>query len=162
MRKNNLNSSSHSSDRYFGEMTVAEENNIRQIETTETVSAAKARVILQQAYGEEFPLYYDDISLDRLSQQQEIAMGHFLSYPNPVSHHLHLEAAPAREWQKMGAQIVDISGKRIWQKEWKNPIESDNLVQKTIHVSTWSTGLYWVLWTVDGHLKASQSIVISR
>jgi hypothetical protein len=151
----------HSSDRYFGEMTEAEEATIRQIETTETVSAAKARVILQQAYGESFPLYHDDIGdLSRLGSREEVISNHFLCYPNPVSESLHLQASIEHDWKTIEIQIIDLAGRRLFFEKAESTSTLDKNVQKTLNVSTWQPGIYWVLWKVDGRIVSSRSLTI--
>jgi hypothetical protein len=87
--------------------------------------------------------------------EEEIAEKTIRIYPNPASDRLYIEAD--KPMQNMQLQIVDVNGRRVLWEE-----ESVFSGLKEFDVSTWKSGMYWVLWTVDGQLKRSQSIVITN
>jgi hypothetical protein len=87
--------------------------------------------------------------------EEEIAEKNLRIYPNPASERLYIEAEnPQRNMQ---LQVVDVHGRSMHLEE-----EAVFSGKKEIDVSTWKSGMYWVLWTVDGQLKRSQSIVITN
>jgi hypothetical protein len=57
----------------------------------------------------------------------------------------------------MQLQVVDVHGRSMHLEE-----EAVFSGKKEIDVSSWKSGMYWVLWTVDGQMKRSQSIVITN
>ncbi len=87
--------------------------------------------------------------------EEEIAKKKLRIYPNPASGRLYIEAD--KPMQNMQLQIVDVNGRRI---HWEEESVFSGL--KEIDVSNWKSGMYWVLWTVDGQVKRSQSIVITH
>ncbi|OWY23200.1 T9SS C-terminal target domain-containing protein [Sphingobacteriales bacterium UPWRP_1] len=137
----------HQSERTYTQLTPEEEILVRQIATTNTLTAMDARIILYTAYGEEIMFTLPQVpalvaeetgnwNIHFKTNATDLS-GKVRVYPNPakekINIQIHLsEAVPTY------LQIYDAKGTLIQQT-----VLSDSITTLTFNIAQWASGLYY-------------------
>lgn len=96
------------------------------------------------------------ISANLITASEQPETYQILTFPNPVSDELTI-IIPTSVTEKSEVYVADILGRKVFSKT-KNTATNSTI---SIDVSSWQTGLYFVIITIDGK-TTSKTIVVTR